>query len=182
MWELAVIRDNLGFASEYQWFIKPDLTTADPMALRIGGYYLRTAELLPPLSRKQGRKWSDPAKAAAQLAGLLDGVTLVAANPAFDAAFIAAFLRRHGHVLTCDYHYRDIGTLVTGWVHGYQTAVTRLRPGAMGGVPHLPKKQHLADMAAVAGVDPAGYDTHTALGDTRLARDIYVRVTGGEAA
>jgi len=179
-WDYALAGED---GTEYQWFIKPDLRNADPFALRIGRYYERTADLLPAGSRKQGPKWSDPDKAAAEMARLLDGATLLGHNPPFDAAFIGAFLRRHGHVLTADHHQIDTGTLVTGYIAG-------LRRGfedcvKLGGEPVLaadyppPKGKHLADMARAVGVDPAAYRQHEALEDARLALAVYRTVMGG---
>lgn len=166
LWEAAlIVRDGEHSDAEHHWFVKPDLATADPMALRVGKFYERTPALLPPLSRKQGQHWSDPAKAAAQMAALLDGAMFTAANPAFDAAFFAAFLRRQGHIFTADYHYRDVGSLVAGFAYG------------QGAIP--PKSPKLMDVAFAVGIDVAKYDTHTALGDARLARDICDRVTAG---
>lgn len=166
-WDYAIVGED---GSEQQWFIKPNLATADPYALRVGRYYERTADLLPPLSRKQGPKWSDPEKAAAEMARLLDGATLLGHNPPFDTAFIGAFLRRHGHVLAADHHLIDTGTLVTGFAAG-RRSTGLLQPWPAG--------KHLSDMARTMGIDPSGFEQHTALGDARLAMAVYRTVMGG---
>jgi DNA polymerase III epsilon subunit-like protein len=182
-WDIAVVASLPdGGKTAHQWFIKPELANADPFALKVGKYYERTADLLAAGSRKQGGKWSDPVKAAAELARLLNGATLIGHNPWFDASFLAAFLRRHGQLLTADYHYVDTGTLVTGYItglrHGYQD-FAKLPPDRVLVRYPAPKGSHLADMAAAVGIDPQRYEQHTALGDARLAMAIYERVMGG---
>jgi DNA polymerase III epsilon subunit-like protein len=164
-WDIAVIIREPGMAdSVHQWYVKPDLSTAEPAALRIGRYYERTAGLLPPLSRKTGPKWTDPAKLAATLASLLDGAVLVGANPSFDAGFISALLRAHGQVLTADYHLLDAGSLVLGWNRGTGRSLDG------------PLKMDAAIRAC--GLDPASYEAHTALGDARAVRDCWDTVMG----
>ena len=185
-WDIAAAAED---GTERQWFVRPDLRTADPFALRIGRYYERTASLLPPLSRKQGPKWSDPAKAAMEIACLLDGAVLLGHNPQFDAAMIGAFLHRQGHVLTADHHQVDTGTLVTGFMaglrRGFQDTAAGTRTSATAALLDarypLPKGRHLADMARAVGVDPDAYEAHTALGDARLALAVYRAVMGGKA-
>jgi DNA polymerase III epsilon subunit-like protein len=183
-WDIAIA---LGDGTKRQWFIKPNLATADPMALRIGRYYERTADLQASGSRKQGPKWADPDKTAAEIARLLNGATLLGHNPSFDAAFIAAFLRRHGHILTADHHLIDTGTLVTGFMAGLRQG-TRLALRPDGGLPAsvdldalypAPKGKHLADVARAVGVDPMKFEQHTALGDAHLALATYSVVMGG---
>lgn len=180
-WDIAIVTGD----ARHQWFVKPDLATADPFGLRVGKFYERTADLLPPLSRKQGKKWADPAKAAAQIARLLNGATLVGHNPAFDAAFIGAFLRRHGQILTADHHQIDTGTLVTGYIHGCRRGWRESgKPASQDQYLQearypLPKGKHLSDMARALGIDPMGYEQHTALGDALLAMAVYDVVMGG---
>lgn len=169
IWDLALIVRRPALAdTEHQFFLRPDLRKADPMALTIGRYYDRTADLRPPGTRdSKALKWADPDKVMPWLARTLSGAILVAHNAPFDAGHLKALLARHGHVLTCDYHYRDLGSLVTGWM-------------AAKGLPLIvPPKLNL--IAQACGIDPAGYATHTALGDTRLARDIHDVVIGGAA-
>ena len=134
-------------------------------ALPVGRFYQRTAALRPSGSREKQPKWSDPVKVIPAIARMLTGATIVSHNTPFEDKFIDALLARHGHVLTCDYHYRDLGSLVTGWL-------------AAKGLPLIvPPKLNL--IAQACGIDPAGYSTHTALGDTRLARDVHDVVLGG---
>ncbi|HLK75816.1 MAG TPA: exonuclease domain-containing protein [Streptosporangiaceae bacterium] len=171
LWEIAVItRDDSDPCEdqEFTWLIRPDLAAADPGALRVNRYYQRLAGLPVP-------KWSEPAYAARTVASLTAGTMIVAANPAFDAGFLDVFLRKNGQCPAWDYHLRDIGSMVAGWVHGCRRGVT-------GGVwRQLPASPKLADAARVMGIDPGLYEAHTALGDARLVKAVYDAVTGGAA-
>lgn len=166
-WDIAVILREPGFSdAQHQWFIKPArMTAADPAALRIGRFYERTAALKPAGSREKAPKWTDPAKLAPELARMLDGAVLVGQNTWFDAGFISAFLAAHSQVLTADYHWQNLGSLLTGWKAG------RGMPVAVPG--------RLDDLAVAAGADLALYDRHTALGDATLSRDLWDLVMGG---
>jgi DNA polymerase III epsilon subunit-like protein len=162
-WDVALIVREDGLAdAEHQWFIKPDLRTAEPMALRVGHYYERTAGLKAAGSREKAPKWTDPVKLAPELARLLDGAVLIGQNPWFDASFLSALLQRHGQVLTADYHYRDLGSLVTGYLRG------------TGRVPD--PRMKLDALAVALGLDPLSYERHSALGDCRLERDMWDEV------
>ena len=181
IWELAlIIRDEPGSAGsdeEWAWHLRPDLTRADPMALKVGGYYERCRVHGPQPGT--GRRVAQPPDVdpdvavmgtegiARLVADLLDGAHLIAANPAFDAGHLDAWLRKYGECLTLDYHYTDIGSLVRGWAHG--SFANPVVPWPLG----------LADAARLARIDLGDYDLHTALGDARLARDVFDAVTGG---
>ena len=193
VWEIGVIvrsdADVNATDTEYCWQIRPDLTTADPFALRIGGYHQRcqvkaapigTVHTLtypttdpaapataappgPPRAAAAGSEAGTAGQLAGQLAELLDGATLVAVNVAFDRDFLAAFLRRAGECLTADYHLVDVCALSAGWLHGRGRAV--------------PGRWRADELALAVGIDPAGYERHTALADARFARDVYDAVT-----
>jgi DNA polymerase III epsilon subunit-like protein len=172
-WDIAlIVRTADAREEEYQWFIQPDLAAADPFALRIGRFYERTITLTEP----GGDGWAEPYGAALDIARLLDSALIVAANPAFDAAFLAAFLRSHDQVAAHDYHLRDIGSLVTGYIagvtRGYEMAAGG-RPDDADWPPLRAGSVHLADMARAVGVKPEAYEAHTAIGDARMARDIW---------
>lgn len=180
IWEIAlIVRDEDG-DTEYLWQMRPDLAGADPRALQVGGYYERCmARDFPPMTafrllsppddagEQTSPKRLVTADVPAEVAALLSGAHLIAANPGFDAAHIAAFLRAHGECEAWDYHLIDIGSLVRG------------RIAALGR--SLPFPLKVADAARSVGIDPAAYDAHTALGDARLVRDIYDAVTGQPA-
>src|SRR5690606_348509 len=91
---------------------------------------------------------------AYRLANWTRGAYLAAANPAFDAAFLARFLRRNGQCPM--WHHRLICVESMA-----MTALGVLTP--MG----------LRDSADALDVEYNPDDLHTAAGDVRLARDVY---------
>ena len=183
IWELAVItrdpQDTGAGDLEYLWHIRPDLTEADPAALRIGGYYERCQAagwagadcrmILCPTDDFPDEKPAPMAsrQAAATIARLLDGAHLIATNPGFDAGHLDAFLRARHECPAWDYHLTDIGSMVRG----------RFAADSAGPVP-LPWPLKVSDAAALAGIDPDSYEAHTALGDARLVRDVFDAVAG----
>jgi hypothetical protein len=168
IWEVAVIDRADG--SEHLWRTEPDLAKADPGALQVGRYYDRTTEMTwhstdvraeredaaYDLHAAQRACWSQPRALAAQIAPLLNGATLIAANPAFDAGFLAAFLRQYGQAPAWHYRLRDIGSMAWGW----------LNAASIAGMPAMDASTD--DFARALHVDPEGFGRHSALGDCRL--------------
>lgn len=188
IWELAlVIRDITPLTGEHEthratdgewlWHIRPDLTRADPFALKVGGYYerCRVRALAPGTAKRLTQPEdveADPAAIEAHhvahcVANLLSGAHLLAANPAFDAGHLEAFLRQYGECLGTDYHLTDIGSLVRGWALGSFATVD------------LPWPLKLDRAAQLARINPDDYERHSALDDARLIRDVYDAVAGG---
>lgn len=181
-WEIAVIRRREdGTDTEYVWQVRPDLSTADPEALKIGRYEERFAvpdgwdaiEFIPsgpPMRSKIQEMLFDLQEA-------LEGAVVIGSNPGFDVAFLTKLLQAHGRKLPWHYRPVDIATLAAGYRHGQAAS------GAYGGdfafpsdYPTLPYKSY--DLSRAVGVEPPGPDTaHTALGDARWARDVYDAVT-----
>lgn len=192
VWELAcILRERGRKDRELCWRIRPDLRTADPNALRVGRYYERMGELaadyvgaafrdVDSRSTSNADPWPCGAHSVAKsLASLLDGAHLVACNPAFDAGFLAAFLRAHGQAPGWHYRLKDIGSLAQGYQHGRvrellsadpELDVTDLLPAA---------PWHSDELSRMIGVDPDGFDRHTALGDARWVRAQWDAITGG---
>ncbi|MGI5247557.1 3'-5' exonuclease [Dactylosporangium sp. CA-139066] len=164
LWELAlIVREDGKPDAEYAWQVRPDLTTADPMALKIGRYYERAYrvsdlpvggafELAHPTGESPVRVLVEDI--ALDIAAMLDGATLAAANVAFDRDFIAAFLRANGQALACDYHLLEMESYAAG---------------AFGWKP--PWK--LDRLLGAFGVVLPEADRHTALGDARAVRDLF---------
>jgi DNA polymerase III epsilon subunit-like protein len=168
IWELGAIERGTG--TEHLWRMKPDVSRADAKALEVGRFAERTTLMQHAtewtggdtwdLTTGCGPFWSWAADLAPHVAGLLDGVTLIAANPTFDAGFLSAFLAAYG-CKEAPWHYRlrDIGSMAWAWLQAH----------------HLP--HHLAtpamdastdDLARAMGVDPEQFERHSALGDCRL--------------
>lgn len=168
VWEIAVITAT---GDEHTWTVTPDLSGADPQALAINRYYQRTAHLshpgetvLHPTTGDRLPTFHRPARAALQLACLLDGATVIGSNPAFDQAFLTRWLRRNGQCWTA--HYRTIDVITLAW--GHLTATTRTP---------LAWPPSTTEVCAAAGIDLTAYDRHTALGDARWVRDLHTTLT-----
>ena len=181
IWELALIERDSGAERLYR--LEPDVDRADEQALTVGRFRERTkgmgyADAVPAghgevwdLTKASELLWSDPGDLAPHVAGLLDGATLIAANPTFDAGFLSAFLAAYG-CKEAPWHYRlrDIGSMAWAWLQAH----------------HLP--HHLAtpamdastdDFARALGIDPEKFDRHTALGDCRLVAAMLDVMEGG---
>lgn len=157
VWEIAVIVRENGTDTEARWMVRPDLSTADPRALRIGRFYERTV----------GVMWSDPGRAAQELARMLDGAVVVGSNPSFDQAFLTRWLRAYGQCWTA--HYRTIDVITLGWGHLMGTkGIERSEPMPRTGAISLAHE-----------VDPDVYDRHTALEDVRWCRDLFDTIVQG---
>lgn len=163
---------------EYSWMIRPDLFTADPFALRIGRYHERINKFgLHIAEYGEARVQAHPqdptdthtsaSAIASEVALLLDGARVVGAVPWFDEKFIHRFLRENGQAATNHYHLVDVEALAAG---------------ASGMQPPWDFNKVLA----AYGLKYDESERHTALGDARMARDLYDAVyeqhRGREAA
>jgi hypothetical protein len=177
-WEIAVIVRRPGADDvEHTWTIDAedlDLGNADPASLKFGKFYDRHPEFSTDFSVRDGDKPGSGDMHAEPEVGALWGVeeltrgaVLMGSNPSFDAEMLAARMRAHGICPSWHYHLEDVPTLALGWLYG-----------SGGRIPE-PRKSDAISLAA--GVDPAGYERHTALGDCRWIRDLYDAVTGGKA-
>lgn len=180
IWELAIVEHGSGAAK--LWRMKPDLAKADPGALRVGQFYERTKDmcarcerpdrahdLTTPLLSRGEPEWSHPATLAAEVARDLDDATIVGANPAFDAAFLTAFLRCHGQAPTWHYRLRDIGSMAWAWLAARGVSPEK-RPLDAG-------TDYLAEML---GVYPDKFERHSALGDCLLVGAMLDVISGGK--
>jgi hypothetical protein len=206
VWEIAVIERKViehetqptqTVDVEHVFHVKPDLTKADPTALRICRYYERAGEMdRAPRAMgmldgqtylddtpRSGLRWQEPTRVAMSLARLLDGKHIVGAVPSFDAAFLSRFLHRLGQAATWHYHLIDVEALAIGHMAGRFTTLQRnaevlnttCQPG-----PYAPQLPWPSDVLTQAmGVTIAEEDKHTALGDARWARDLYDAVMSG---
>jgi len=118
-----------------------------------------------PTSLRVGRyyqrlpsKVDRPERVAREVARLTAGMHLVGACPWFDAGMLKAFLRRHGQAPAWHHRHRCVESL------------------AMGKLGHDVEGQRAA-AEALGLVVPEG-DHHTAIGDARVARGIWIAVMG----
>lgn len=121
------------------------LANAENQALRVGGYFER---YFSPWSAGE----VEHQRIVARLVHLLQGVTLVGANPTFDAAFLARFIG------TAVWHYRLIDVSAGAmWLLGWDR----------------PKGLHdTAQALRELGFQIATPD-HSAEADVRATRDVY---------
>ncbi|MBU8832366.1 exonuclease domain-containing protein [Mycolicibacterium goodii] len=104
--------------------------------------------------------------AAVRIAQIVDdGAVIAGSNPAFDMERIGELLTPFGIVPRWQYHPLDVPTLAAGWLAGRGEPIAR------------PWKSNA--VSAAAGVNPADYERHTALGDVLWTRDLYEAVAGG---
>lgn len=155
-WEIAIIRRDpaTGHDTEHTWFINGgalDLGHADPMALKIGRFYERH-----PAFRPDADAWlaDDEDDVAEQIEALTRGATLAGAVTSFDEHTLDRMLRRNG--LCPSWHHRLIDVRVYA-------------AGVAGADPDWAFPEALAAF----GLAEDDATRHTALGDARLARDLY---------
>lgn len=171
VWEFAMIRYDQGGRSDVSVFVDDvDLSNADPMSLDIGRFHGRHPSFW---FGGVGEHLIEPESRVAKLveAGTR-GATIVGAVPNFDTEVLGDMLYRHKLCPAWHYHLQDVETLVAGFMlgiasrerdlqaMGYETAsgdATKLK------LPSLPWKSE--DLSRACGVNPDGFDRHTAMGD-----------------
>lgn len=154
IWDLGYIVRRPGRPDvERQFFIDVSLKKADPMSLKIGGYYERHPN--PYSMGFAGVMSSYNADDVAQIVVRdFHGATLVGAVPSFDEESLAHMLFSANLTPTWHYHLVDIETFAAG--------ALRMAPPW--------------DFDALLGLYGLRYDEaerHTALGDARMVRDLY---------
>jgi hypothetical protein len=157
-YEIAYIIDG----KEIVHWIKPDLSKADPIALKIGHFYERTADFpyAEGIKNERGQAWSLASYIAPAVARDLNGRHIVGAVPSFDDVMLKAFLRKNGQAPTWHYHLIDVEALIAG---------------KLGVEP--PWKSD--ELSLKIGVEPPNdEDRHTAIGDARWVKQMYEAVMG----
>lgn len=155
-WEVAlIVRDSDGADAEHSWMVDSDdldLGNADLGSLKIGHFYERHPEFTGT-----HRGWShmeDEVSVLFRVEQLTRGAHLVGAVPNFDADVLGARMRAHGICPSWHYHLVDVETLAAG-------------------ARRLPPPWGFDDLLALHGLKYDEADRHTALGDARMARDLY---------
>lgn len=159
-WDIGlVVRAPDEVDSEHQWFVgawELDLGNADVRALKIGGFYDR---------HPQGKRSDSYYLPGSELDVLLQveqltrDAILVGAVPNFDAEVLGTRMRANGIQPSWHYHLVDVETLAAGH-RGF-------RP-----------PWGFDDILAAYGLTYDEADRHTALGDARMARDLYDAILG----
>lgn len=161
-WEIAIIIDD----QEYSWILmltEAELAAAEPMALKIGGWYTRAGELSYPQSAQSASKvqhkvqYFERQALADRIVKLIGERHIVGAVPSFDDRFVGDFCRLWVRPPIWHYHLVDIEAMAAG--------ALRQEP---------PWKSN--DLSRAVGVDPEQFDRHTALGDARWNKAVYTKI------
>ncbi len=173
IWDIAIIRrEPDGTEREWQAYVDINLSTANLTALYIGNFYDRhpmgrylagVDTVRPSSDYATAGFWTTSEKnAAATIAQLTHGATIVGAVPNFDTEGIEKLLRREG--ITPAWHHRllCVETLTAG---------------------HLRRNIGGLDACAEAlSIPPLTRELrHTALGDATWTKQIYDTVMTGKA-
>jgi hypothetical protein len=177
-WDVAVIeRRPDGVDVEHQWFLHAadiDLSTADPAALDIGGFwhrhpqagYLRAGgSAITAPDRPGVHRAHTVLEAVAQLTA---GAVVLGSGPWFDMMTLGPRMVERGITPAWYYHPDDVPAMVKGFLAGWVGMTDELRAARSD------------ELVRAIGLDPDSYGRHTAIGDCRLFRDAYdVLARGG---
>lgn len=182
-WEVAIVPHDHSRPSLHYHLCARNLPEADPMSLRIGGFWERyshpqefyiaahevsveyahdmTGETLID-NGDEGQEMvpyqAGPAEAAARnIAEALDGATLLGAAVHFDASFLDPWLREHGAAPSWSHRFLELGSFCAG---------------AWGATKPLSTKA-ISDRIPNDAV-------HTALGDAKWNLEVYRSIVGSQ--
>jgi DNA polymerase III epsilon subunit-like protein len=165
-WDIgAIVRDpgQPGDDVEHQWYVDAmhlDLGNADPFGLKVGHFYERHPQYD---GREDGYLFvEDEEDVLEAVEAVTRGAIIVGAVPNFDTEVLGVRTREHGILPSWHYRLVDVETLAAGALR---------RPPPWG----------FDDLLAAYGLTYAEEDRHTALGDARMARDLYDAVLSGKA-
>lgn len=188
-WEIAVLTATYEgeIVAERTWQLPVDVSKADPMALAMNGWYMRSVQQRQGLGQmsviSDEPQLTEPTTFAREFMQLVHGHVLVGAVPSFDERFITKALRRGGGVQCWHYQPIDVETLAAGWLLGqaevlrgvyaessdldadmrFVTAAEKLRT----------PRWDSEELSKLVGVDPDKFAHHSAAGDVRWAKAIY---------
>lgn len=167
VWEVAMIkRDEQGERETHIFVSDVDMASADPHALRLGGFYDRH----PQYSEDRlvaGASLLSRWEAARRVHRWTLGATIVGAVPNFDTETLDPMVRGARLSPAWDYHLVDIRTLALGWLLGCGWQVDL-----------DVSTDRLAELCGMTPAKPE--DRHTALGDARWVRDWYDHITADD--
>jgi DNA polymerase III epsilon subunit-like protein len=162
IWEVGLITPD---GEEHHWFLPVDLGRADAVALRIGRYHERHPMAYDSVTPDIGCYQRDVMQFAADFAYLTLGCHLAGAVVSFDEERLRKLLRANGACPEWHYHLIDVEALAIGYIAGKQLDELAL-PWCSG------------ELSSQLGVNRNTFEKHTALGDARWARAIYLSVMG----
>lgn len=190
VWEVAMIRRDERGERAAQFFVEVDLSTADPMGLKIGRFYDRH-----PLGRRiaghhleandAGQYEQDgmpnvysEIDAALMVAEFTHGAHLVGAVPNFDAEVLANLLRDNRLTPSWHFHLIDVEAMAVGYLEAMRIHGVG-ENGADAESVTLPYRSD--ELSLACGVTPPTDDErHTAMGDTVWVQRWYDVMTGGK--
>lgn len=162
-WDIGlIVRQPDGTEAEHQWFVdfgEIELGNADPFALKVGGFYERH----PQASGAEIGYLPGEYEVLCEVERLTRGAILVGAVPNFDAEVLGRRMRKRDLLPSWHYHLVDVETLAAG-------AQKLAPPWSFDAV------------LGLYGLAHDEKDRHTALGDARLAKDLYDAVLTEGAA
>lgn len=103
-WEIAVVRED---GEEYHKFFPVDLNVAEPVALKIGGYW--------EVGRRPNRLIDYSRRDLMDLCELLNGYTIMGCAVHFDVAMITAALKDHDLMHSFGHRHLDLGSYYAGY-------------------------------------------------------------------
>lgn len=163
VWEVALIVRRPGDVdSEHSWFVDIDdldLGNADLNSLKIGRFHDRHPDVCEIGDIDALASCDNEPAILRVVEQLTRGAILVGAVPNFDADVLGARMRANGICPAWHYHLVDVETLAAGH-RGF-------RP-----------PWGFDDILAAYSLEYDEADRHTALGDARMARDLYDAVFG----
>ena len=178
VWEVGMIRRDEDGERETHFFVRVDLSEADPFGLNVGRFY---GQFLAGLSANQTAARSRRLAAQA-VARWTHGAHIVGAVPNFDTEVLGVLLRSYGLIPSWHYHLVDVENLAVGYLWG-QNGWRREGDETKAALCDVATPPWSSDELTVAlGLDPVpGDERHTALGDARWAMRIYDAVTGASS-
>lgn len=163
IWEIGAIVRPAGAADattdlEHRWFIDIDdldLGNADPISLKIGGFYDRYPRMLAQFP--VGQRLYSEKRVMSVIEQITRGAWIIGAVVNFDTEAMSNRMRWHGVAPSWHYHLGDVESMAAG--------ALGIRP-----------PWGFDDILAKLGLKYDEKDRHTALGDARMARDLYDRI------
>lgn len=179
IWELAAVRrEPDGRESELLIQIDPiDLSNADPFALKINGFWTRSAVHGDPNFDQPIELSVLSEKVAAKcIRTFTHNAHVIGAVPNFDTESLDQMFRRAGILPTWHYHLIDVENLAVGYLQGInKTSRHNEDLLSMSNVVSLPWKSDELS-TAIGVVPPTEEERHTAMGDVRWAMRTYDKI------